>query len=314
MKSIKKIILITLLSNLISIFLTLSTSLKTQLKSKAKAKSKSKSKTISFNYLNNKNTLKSTSKSSAKSKTKTNTNSKSKMNEDYSFSKFFEEAPEAKQPKPANPKDSNGKKHLDNWLKISSTSFKNPALHPEINNYGQMISVKADFADFRLNDAYKKNVSPELEPKEERDFWFRLRDFNIYYSNTKTDLNILGEIRFNEIDEIISIDKSEDGHCFTVSDNLHVEWRLCSNDMKIRNLWVCTLEKAANKPLTDYCLNEGHEDAKIITKDVNKVLLIFIKINKKEGKIMLSIFINNFKYFLDNPTLHCSSNSFKKMQ
>ena len=287
MKSIKKILLIFLAFELIAFIM--STSLTTN------------SKTISFSNLNNSLKSKLQSKAKTNSKSSLKIKSKSKSNEEYSFSSLFGEPVTANKQKaasntdkkapantdkkapanidkkaPANTDkigtsstDKKGKQNpliktsLDNWLKISSKIFKNPALHPEINYDGEnYVSVKADFADFRLNDAYKKNESPEIEPKEERDFWFRLRKNNIYYSNTKDDLNILGEMRFEEMDEVTSIE---------VTTNNNEEWKMCSNEQKIRNTWVCSIQSAAKKPLSGFCDFDPDINTKIIIKNLNKI-------------------------------------------
>ena len=251
MKSIKIILLSVFALILVSFVLTTSTT------------------TISSTYISS--ALKSSLKSKANSKNSLKIKSKSKSNnESYSFSKLFE-APKMQNLVAKIPNSASQKTTLENWLKISSKSFKNPALHPGILYDGEnTVNVKADFADFRLNDAYKRNISVKIEPKEERDFWFRLRKENIFYSSTSADLNVLGEIRFEQIDEIISSEPSEDGFCFTVSDSSNTDWRLCSNEKKIRNTWVCTLEKAAKKPLTDYCLSAvDNPEIEIKEKRVN---------------------------------------------
>ena len=41
---------------------------------------------------------------------------------------------------------------------------------------------------------------------------------------------------------------------------------MCSNDVKIRNKWVCAVQRAAKKPLTGYCEDEKISDIKIIIK------------------------------------------------
>lgn len=288
-----------------------------------KTKTNSKSKTISFNMLssnsnsNIKNKLKSKSnissalksKNKNKLQSKSNFRIKSSSNEEYEFSKFFEEAPEEKtqnapknqgetQKKENNAKDQNqnnkndktdnqkgkGKiQFLSNWLKISSKQFKNPKSHPEINSWNdERIKINSDFADFRLNDAYKRNESPQIEPKEERDFWFRLRNEQIYYSNTKDDLNILGEMRFSLMMEITSMDKGEDGFCFTVTDSssFNEEWRLCSNEEKIRNTWVCALQKVTEKPLADYCDNSKDKPKIEIKKVIQPYVIVPIPSRK----------------------------------
>jgi len=100
------------------------------------------------------------------------------------------------------------------------------------------------------------------------------RKDQIYYSSTKADINILGEMRFDQMEEVISIEMSEDGHCFTVSDIKSIEWKVCSNEVKIRNKWVCAIQRAAKKPLTGYCDDEGISDIKIVVKKVIQPYII----------------------------------------
>ena len=248
MKSVKNIIVILIALIIFSFLITSSFTLTTNLK------------TISYNKFNN--LLKSKSKSKSNTYLNYKIQSNSKENEEFLFNKFFDKAIEPEKNITNKLKVlgdhetnieieenlNNNSTILKNWLKISSKIFKNPALHPEILYDGEnILNIKSDFADFRLNDAYKRNVSPDIEPKEERDFWFRLRKKNIYYSTTNADINILGEIRFSDIEEIITINNSEYGFCFKIRNNKGIEWLLCSNDKKIRNAWVCAIQLLSKK-------------------------------------------------------------------
>merc|ERR1712032_1740883 len=87
--------------------------------------------------------------------------------------------------------------------------------------------------------------------------------------------NILGEMQFKHMEEVKSMEMSEDGHCFTVHGNNSIEWKMCSNDVKIRNKWVCAVQRAAKKPLEGYYYSEnGISDIKIQIKKVVQPYII----------------------------------------
>jgi hypothetical protein len=160
---------------------------------------------------------------------------------------------------------------LNDWLMISSSTFKNSAVFPEIfmGYISDNIKIRVDEADFRLNDAHEKDKNPNNQPSQNKLFWFRLSKEQIFYSSTKEDLNILGGHKIEHIVDALSLKKNEHGfYCFTIIDRSGHDWTICSTDENIRNKWFCQIQTLRKKPLEKYC-NGDSDDANIVYKNVN---------------------------------------------
>jgi carbonic anhydrase len=80
----------------------------------------------------------------------------------------------------------------------------------------------------------------------EKYFWFRLSGLNIYYSSSKTDMNILGAMSIVSISDL----KKENGNgtdeeselpllCFQVRDSDYVKWDVCGDHEESIHFWFC---------------------------------------------------------------------------
>lgn len=147
---------------------------------------------------------------------------------------------------------------LNDWLMISSKTFRNGKFYPEIYvgsdipNY----KIKVDPYDYRLNDGFQKDSNPKNSPANERLFWFRLTNENIFYSSTIKDLNILGGNKIEHIQNANAFGKSPLGYyCFNMTDKTGHDWRLCSEDRLVRNKWFCEIQKLRGINVYIYCNN-----------------------------------------------------------
>ena len=131
------------------------------------------------------------------------------------FSKFnFKQIPQKKKTK-KNVKSKKGRKFRirrrqtfkdpiqvisEGWLKISSPMFKHPGKFPPILlPDGEELQIRANEKNFRINEAHDPIESTKDAPPSELYFWFRLSGKNLYYSQTKTDMNVLGNLAFANI-------------------------------------------------------------------------------------------------------------------
>ena len=143
---------------------------------------------------------------------------------------------------------------LTGWLAISSPELRNIVRFPPLvrmNDEGtHEITDDIDIGnmDFRKNHA--KNCTDPLKPADERFFWFRMDCDRIWYSSTETDLNILGVLRISEILEVNTnneISGKQEIFCLNFKDEVNKEWRLCSEDETIIEMWYCIISECMSK-------------------------------------------------------------------
>jgi len=145
---------------------------------------------------------------------------------------------------------------LKNWLMVASRTFKNNGVFPEIFTgfMNTNVRIRTDSYDFRLNDAYKKDVNKNNNPDQEKHFWFRLTKDTIFYSSTKEDLNILGGNKISQITFSALLKKHELGYfCFSINDKSGHDWKICSEVEKTTNIWFCTIQKLRGQKLDNFC-------------------------------------------------------------
>jgi hypothetical protein len=135
---------------------------------------------------------------------------------------------------------------LGEYFMISSSAFRNPNKFPPIKTEnGSIISIQTDDRYFRINDAHNKPDNEDKLPSN-KFFWFRLSGINLYYTTTKTDVNILGSIAIESIDSVVStgIDASSEyiTTCFTVKDFTNTKWKICGLDEPTVIHWYCQIK------------------------------------------------------------------------
>jgi carbonic anhydrase len=157
-------------------------------------------------------------------------------------------------------------KRTEGWLQISSSLFLNKNKFPPVvleDGTVEAIQVNADF--FRRNDAFVPNSNDENLPKTPYHFYFRVNNDNLYYSPTKTDETILGNIFFNRV--LIDSDDSKD--CFFLYElGVPERWRLCADDKNQRMAFVCEIKKELNEE--DYICSKA-ADGKGEFLDMNAI-------------------------------------------
>jgi carbonic anhydrase len=139
---------------------------------------------------------------------------------------------------------------LSGWLAISSKELRNIVRFPPLQkldaNEKEIVDdIDIGVEDFRINHAAKDCTDP-LKPADERFFWFRMDCDRIWYSSTASDLNILGVLKVTEIEDVKeNNDISGKGEifCLTFKDDVHKEWRLCSEDENIITMWYCVIKE-----------------------------------------------------------------------
>jgi carbonic anhydrase len=133
---------------------------------------------------------------------------------------------------------------LGDWLNISSPIFTSTMKFPPvILPDNKEVRIKVDSEYFRLNDAFASG-SGDDKPPSERAFWFRLSGSHLYYSMTKSDINIMGALA---VEDIVSTKENtndpDNGLCFTVRDTEEHQWKICAESELIRLKWICAINK-----------------------------------------------------------------------
>jgi carbonic anhydrase len=148
-------------------------------------------------------------------------------------------------PTPPEPTDPNAPPQLlEDWLAISSTSFRDKRKFPPvILPDGREEIIKIDPEYFRINSSYDDSKKLEAtSPPGERFFYFRLTNDHVYYSMNKEDISIMGTLPISNIEKI-GKDKDANRFCVNIDDINRNEWKICSVSDEIRLKWMCEVKK-----------------------------------------------------------------------
>ena len=144
---------------------------------------------------------------------------------------------------------------FEGWWTVSSREFKDYRNYPPLTLVnGTIIEIQADEKNMRYN--YAANCTDDAKPPSPFSFWFRMNDINLYYSATKTDVNILGEIQWDEAVDVVELDKTVNGvknYCFQTNDKANKNWILCNTNVLLRNRWLCRIKLLLGMPVDDKC-------------------------------------------------------------
>jgi len=185
-------------------------------------------------------------------------------------------------------KEDKPKPVMEEFFMISSKAFLDRNLYPPVHiEKRKFWTVKTDLLNFRINDAWKKVEKDERGPSD-KFFYFRLSGLNLYYTNTKSDLNILGVISVRSMDKIM--EPAMDGSteyittCFVLTDLERQQYKICGmKEMTVKH-WYCQIKSFL-----------GEQDLKICTKDDENI-----------KTITKTIEINQPYVIVPTPSPHCN--------
>eukprot|EP00340_Litonotus_pictus_P002354 CAMPEP_0170516818 /NCGR_PEP_ID=MMETSP0209-20121228/2950_1 /TAXON_ID=665100 ORGANISM="Litonotus pictus, Strain P1" /NCGR_SAMPLE_ID=MMETSP0209 /ASSEMBLY_ACC=CAM_ASM_000301 /LENGTH=565 /DNA_ID=CAMNT_0010801861 /DNA_START=426 /DNA_END=2123 /DNA_ORIENTATION=+ len=160
------------------------------------------------------------------------------------------------------------------WWSIQSHEFKNYKRHPPLTlPNGTTIEIMTlDSNRMRFNPAFNCTTD-DSKPVNNITFWVRMNNIHIYYSSTKTDLNVLGSIDWEDTVDIVEVTKYYNNikyFCFEINDKFNKNWRLCNTNSTITRLWVCRISNILKMPLDPKCISPIRS-SKIETKDVDEI-------------------------------------------
>jgi carbonic anhydrase len=136
--------------------------------------------------------------------------------------------------------------NTQDWLMISSPSFKDSKVFPEISSPSGPVTVPTDLNNFRINTGFRPDNTDR--PPNDKCFWFRLVGSNLYYSSTKTDYNILHSFNIQALESVDSGTNAD--FCITIRDHKMRPWTLCALDAATKEKWTCALKNCLKVPIT----------------------------------------------------------------
>jgi carbonic anhydrase len=132
----------------------------------------------------------------------------------------------------------------EGWLKISSPMFKHTGKFPLILlPNGDEAEIRCNRNYFRINEAFNRLNTSKNFPPSKLYFWFRLSGKNLYYSQSKKEINILGVLTIRNIvntEKDMNIKKQK--NCFRIRDREQRKWTLCAESKKHKYEWICQLK------------------------------------------------------------------------
>jgi carbonic anhydrase len=158
----------------------------------------------------------------------------------------------------------------ESWMEfflITSSEFKNKARYPNIeasDNSIQTIKVNKD--GWRENQAFNCTESSN-QNMIKLGFFFRLTNLNIYYAGTKTDVNILGDIDFTDVDDVScdgrkkvvtqnnTVTQTTQLYCIDINDRKSRNWQICTDDVSIWKNWCCRMKAITGQKDPKLCSN-----------------------------------------------------------
>jgi carbonic anhydrase len=132
---------------------------------------------------------------------------------------------------------------LSGWLRIFSATYKNQKLFPEISlpNYSKKTIQLDEETNFRINDKF----ATDADYFKRYQFYFRLSNKNLYYSNDESSLNVLDSLPVKRIKAVedFPLNNPEDALCFQIKDTEKIsDWKLCAMDLKTVKQWGCMIK------------------------------------------------------------------------
>lgn len=167
--------------------------------------------------------------------------------------------PKVKNKQKVSTKDKGSKIFIEGWLTIGSSEFKNQQRFPLLPlPDGSTSKIELDQFNRRINGKFDATSKKGSNPPGENYFWFRLSEKYLYYTNFKSEMNILGSLLISKVEEaqeFVNADTKEEvkAYCFKIIDSNAAEWKLCSPEEALKNKWVCWIKASLGLIETEEC-------------------------------------------------------------
>ena len=151
---------------------------------------------------------------------------------------------------------------LDGWLSVSSPSFKDETMFPvyahpdgktEILTSNDYTRINEKFRD-PPRDALPNSTASDLNSPPGRSFfWFRLNKQYLYFTESITSNNVLGQIDWNNKVLGNSIHFTENPKCFNFNEKNGNTWKYCGKTHEDAKKFVCRMQTMKAVPQDPYC-------------------------------------------------------------
>lgn len=161
---------------------------------------------------------------------------------------------------------------LEEFFMISSKSFLNREIFPAVKiDNKKYWTIKTDRFNYRINDAWSKAENNVKGPTE-KFFYFRLSGLNLYYTNTNSDMNVLGVISVKSMDKIQPplMDGSTEyiTTCFVLTDIDRIQYKICGMDENVVKHWYCQIKAFLGQKDPTIC-KEEKDGVNTVTKEIH---------------------------------------------
>lgn len=169
---------------------------------------------------------------------------------------------------------------LSDWFMISSPIFADTKRFPPVVvSPKQTVTIKTDMQFYRINEAFDNFIGePEDKGPSNKFFWFRLSGLNIYYSLSKTDINILDAISVTQISGVTPTEQTMYNanmtYCFSVKDADHNSWKICALSEEVSKTWVCAIKKLlrVDDPMCE--VSQAAPQIPVIERNITQPIII----------------------------------------
>ena len=169
---------------------------------------------------------------------------------------------------------------LSDWFMISSPIFADTKRFPPVVvSPKQTVTIKTDMQFYRINEAFDSFIGePEDKGPSNKFFWFRLSGLNIYYSLSKTDINILDAISVTQISGVTPTEQTMYNanmtYCFSVKDADHNSWKICALSEEVSKTWVCAIKKLlrVDDPMCE--VSQAAPQIPVIERNITQPIII----------------------------------------
>ena len=131
---------------------------------------------------------------------------------------------------------------LEDWWMFNSNELKDGAKYPLLQVPNKTVSPKVGDQGFRYNEAINCTSG---KPENAYLFYFRLADSGLFYGATKTDVNILGFLTWEIIDDAVDIQEYFNKtkiYCIHINDRENRNWKICHKDESVYKKWYCKIK------------------------------------------------------------------------
>jgi carbonic anhydrase len=168
---------------------------------------------------------------------------------------------------------------ISDWLFISSDKLKNQEQFPMLKrNQGEeerhKFSIEGQVVNKKFSDSQKEGAV------DERQFYFRARAGYIYFTQTKSELNVLGSILMKKVSNAEPLNNAFNtttvSHCLNVFDFEEQNWRICALNEETKLKWMCSLEDYTKSDIDFACktYNKAESTTTVATRKVTQPVII----------------------------------------